>query len=67
MTDQNKVPSNESLDKMRGDLDRVKRDWDQTMEGVELCARLRYAKYRAYMSAGFSEEQALDLVAAEFV
>lgn len=46
----------------RATIEQIKRHFDDHLEFIKLDAKLRHAKYQAFVDAGFSPEQALLLV-----
>lgn len=51
-------------DKLRASLDALHREMPAMIELARVMGQLRFEQYRAYTSAGFSREEALQLVVA---
>lgn len=56
-------PSNPS--ELRKVLDTLKRGMPDQLELLTMLARMDFAKFEAYIAAGFKPEQAIDLLKAE--
>lgn len=48
-------------DKMRGELEAMRRNLPSLIEFYEIQAKLSMAKYKAFVAEGFTEAQALEL------
>lgn len=51
--------------KLRKCLDAIKRQLPDQLEMLAVLARIDHAKYQAYVTAGFSKDQAFELMKAE--
>lgn len=50
-----------SKDELKGALEVLKRGMSDQIEGINLMAKLRKAKYDAHIKEGFTPEQALEI------
>lgn len=58
------IPKQEASD-LRKILDTIKRGMPEQIELIATLARMDFARYEAYVAAGFKSEQAIDLLKAE--
>lgn len=60
--DKPKIVDFNKKDESRAALEQIKRDLEVILEMTSINAKIQYEKYDALVKAGFSPEQALDLV-----
>lgn len=58
------IPKQDASD-LRKVIEGLKRAMPEQVELATLLAKIEFAKYEAYIAAGFSKDQAIDLLKAE--
>lgn len=58
------VPPGGATDKLQADVDEFRRKMPTIIEHRKLLAKIQFEAYHAYLDAGFSAKQAMELVKA---
>jgi uncharacterized protein (UPF0128 family) len=66
MKDDNIYTIVSETEKTKANLEKLRREMPEIIESQKLIAKIRYETFKAYMDAGFTEEQAMNILKSTF-